>query len=201
MVRFAPAFVSWYGDALDAATFAARLPVVGVALLWAAFLFRWAADWFGPWGGLAALTLFVFDPNILAHATLATNDVGFAAFSFIALFAATRLLRRLPAPHSSGTLPQPAPLRWRSLWSATRSGTLPQPWRYVALVGLALGGSLSSPLRYAGAPSGRPLGPGRWRSPLRTAPGRWRSPLRIAPGRCRSRGAMSPWWAWHWGGA
>ncbi len=93
MARFAPAFVAWYGESLDAATFAARVPVVWVALLWAAFMFRWAADWFGPWGGVVALTLFAFDPNILAHATLATNDVGFAAFSFIALFAATRFLR------------------------------------------------------------------------------------------------------------
>jgi 4-amino-4-deoxy-L-arabinose transferase-like glycosyltransferase len=99
MARYAPAFVAWYGhrDALDAATFAARLPVVLVALLWAAFLFRWAADWFGPWGGIAALTVFVFDPNVLAHATLATTDVGFAAFSLIALFAAARLKRR-PSP-------------------------------------------------------------------------------------------------------
>ncbi len=96
MARYAPAFVAWYGgrDVLDAATFTTRMPVVWIALLWAAFLFRWAADWFGPWGGIVALTLFVFDPNILAHATLATNDTGFAAFSFIALFAAMRLLRR-----------------------------------------------------------------------------------------------------------
>jgi hypothetical protein len=115
MARFAPAFVAWYGEALDAATFAARMVVVGLALLWAAFVFRWAADWFGPWGGLVALTLFVFDPNILAHATLATNDAGWAALSLIALFAATRLLRR-----SSSS------------------------WRYLVLAGLALGGSLSS---------------------------------------------------------
>jgi 4-amino-4-deoxy-L-arabinose transferase-like glycosyltransferase len=94
MVRFAAAFVAWYGDALDAATFAARMPVVWITLLWAALLYRWAADWFGPWGGVVALTLFVLDPNVLAHATLATNDVGFAAFSFMALFAATRFLRR-----------------------------------------------------------------------------------------------------------
>jgi len=94
MARFAPAFVAWYGDALDAATFAARVPVVLAALLWAALLFRWAADWFGSWGGIVALALFVFDPNILAHATLATNDVGFAAFSFIAVFAAMRLIKR-----------------------------------------------------------------------------------------------------------
>jgi hypothetical protein len=94
MARFAPAFVTWYGDALDEATFAARLPVIGLALLWSAFLFRWATDWFGAWGGLAALTLFVFDPNILAHGALATNDTGFAAASFIALFGAMRFLRR-----------------------------------------------------------------------------------------------------------
>ena len=93
MARFAPAFVAWYGDALDAATFAARVPMVLVALLWAAFLFRWASDWFGPWGGVVALALFVFDPNILAHATLATNDVGFAAFSFIAVFAAVQFVK------------------------------------------------------------------------------------------------------------
>ncbi|HDD25055.1 MAG TPA: hypothetical protein ENF52_06435, partial [Chloroflexi bacterium] len=64
MSRFAPAFVSWYGDRLAPMTFTARLPTIGVGLLWAAFLFRWAADRFGPWGGLLALTLFVFDPNI-----------------------------------------------------------------------------------------------------------------------------------------
>ena len=94
MARFAPSFVAWYGDELDAATFAARIPVVWVALLWAAFLFRWAADCFGPWGGIVALTMFTFDPNILAHSTLATNDVGFAAFSLITLFAVDRLRRR-----------------------------------------------------------------------------------------------------------
>ncbi len=98
MSRFAPAFVSWYGDRLAPMTFTARLPTIGVGLLWAAFLFRWAADRFGPWGGLLALTLFVFDPNILAHTTLATTDVGFAAFSFAALFGAVRLLRH-PSPH------------------------------------------------------------------------------------------------------
>jgi hypothetical protein len=97
--------------------------VVWLALLWAAFLFRWAADWFGHWGGLVALTLFTFDPNILAHATLATNDVGFAAFSLIALFAAMRLLRQ----------------RQERSKGVRRSN-----WGYVILAGLALGASLSA---------------------------------------------------------
>ncbi len=94
MGRFAPAFVAWYEDQLDGMSLMARMPVVLIGLLWAATLFRWAADWFGPWGGIAALTLFAFDPNVLAHATLSTTDVGFAAFSLIAIFAATRFLRR-----------------------------------------------------------------------------------------------------------
>jgi 4-amino-4-deoxy-L-arabinose transferase-like glycosyltransferase len=143
MARFAPAFVSWYGEALDVATFAARMPVALLALLWAAFLFHWAADWFGPWGGLVALTLFVFDPNILAHATLATNDVGFAAFSFIALFAAMRLLRQRPE-RSVGLRQRPersVGLRQRP----ERSVGLRCPSRrYLLLAGLALGASLSA---------------------------------------------------------
>jgi 4-amino-4-deoxy-L-arabinose transferase-like glycosyltransferase len=123
MARFARAFVSWYGDQLDAATFTARMPVVMVTLLWAAFLFRFAADWFGAWGGLVALTLFTLDPNILAHGTLATNDVGFAAFSFIALFAASRLIRRWP--------------QQRERWARSS-------WGYLILAGVALGASLSA---------------------------------------------------------
>jgi hypothetical protein len=123
MARFAPAFVGWYGGSLDAATFAARLPIIWVTLLWVAFLFRWAADWFGTSGGIVALTLSTLDPNILAHGLLATNDVGFAAFSFIALFAAMRLIRRWPE-RSGG-------------WS--RSSYL-----YLILAGMALGASLSA---------------------------------------------------------
>ena len=94
MVRFAPAFVAWYDGQLDEMALMARMPVVLIGLLWAATLFRWAADWFGLWGGIAALTLFAFDPNVLAHTALATNDVGFAAFSLVTVFAATRFLRR-----------------------------------------------------------------------------------------------------------
>ena len=94
MARFAPAFVAWYGEALPAATYAARLVVVLLATVWGAALFRWAASWFGDWGGLLALGLFAADPNILAHATLATTDIGFAAFSFIGLWLLTRALSR-----------------------------------------------------------------------------------------------------------
>jgi hypothetical protein len=94
---FARAFASSLGDGLAAATFAMRLPILLLALVGAAFVLRWAADWFGPWAGLLALALFTFDPNILAHATLATTDLGLAVFGFISACLLYRLLRRSSA--------------------------------------------------------------------------------------------------------
>ena len=38
-------------------------------------VFRWAGQLYGPAAGLLALTLFVFDPNILAHGGLVTTDL------------------------------------------------------------------------------------------------------------------------------
>ncbi len=91
---FARAFVASLGDGLAAATLAMRLPTLLLALVGAAFVLRWATDRFGPWAGLLALTLFTFDPNILAHATLATTDLGLAALGFIGAYLLYRLLRR-----------------------------------------------------------------------------------------------------------
>lgn len=93
---FARAFVKSLGDGLEPATFAMRLPILLVSLLGAAFVFRWAADWFGLRAGLAALAFFVFDPNIIAHATLATTDLGLAVFGFASAYLLQRLLRRRP---------------------------------------------------------------------------------------------------------
>src|SRR5262249_19955609 len=48
--------------------------VVGAVLLgW--LIFRWAGALYGPAGGLLALTVFVFDPNMLAHSGLVTTDL------------------------------------------------------------------------------------------------------------------------------
>jgi hypothetical protein len=41
-----------------------------------------------------ALAFFVFDPNILAHGTLATLDLGVTCFMFIAMYGVQRLLHR-----------------------------------------------------------------------------------------------------------
>jgi len=84
----------WWSLPIDTWVIPPRIPISWLALLLGAFLFRWASEWFGPRAGLLALAFFVFDPNILAHATLATLDLGVTCFIFIAMYAVQRLLRR-----------------------------------------------------------------------------------------------------------
>ncbi len=84
----------WWSRPVDSWTVPPRIPIAWLAVLMGAFLFRWAADWFGPHAGLLALAFFIFDPNILAHGTLATLDLGVTCFIFVAMFGVHRLLRR-----------------------------------------------------------------------------------------------------------
>lgn len=44
-----------------------RYATVACAVWLGWLVFRWAGELYGPAAGLLALTLFVFDPNILAH--------------------------------------------------------------------------------------------------------------------------------------
>ncbi len=90
--RFVSAFLHWYGPgaALEAATFISRFPITLVALIGAAFIYRWARERFGRWGGWLALFLFAFDPNFLAHSGLATTDLLLTVWGFIGVYAATR---------------------------------------------------------------------------------------------------------------
>ncbi len=98
---------------------ACRIPVALLTLLLAATVYRWAADWFGPTAGVFALTLLTFDPNVLAHGSLATTDLGATAFIFWAVWASARYLRR------------PRAGRW---------------WAAALLLGLAQGAKLTAAL-------------------------------------------------------
>jgi 4-amino-4-deoxy-L-arabinose transferase-like glycosyltransferase len=84
----------WWRIPIDSWVIPCRIPVSWLALLLGAFLFRWASDWFGPPAGLFALALLTFDPNILAHATVATVDLGTTCFIFIAMYGLQRFLTR-----------------------------------------------------------------------------------------------------------
>ena len=63
-----------------------RLPVIALGMLlgWVAFL--WARELYGAEAGLVALFFLAFCPPLIAHAHLATTDVGFAAFTVLALW-------------------------------------------------------------------------------------------------------------------
>ncbi len=84
----------WWSLPIDTWSIPPRIPIAWLAMLMGAVLFRWAAEWFGPRAGLVALAFFVFDPNILAHGTLATLDLGVACFMFIAMYGVQHLLHR-----------------------------------------------------------------------------------------------------------
>jgi len=65
----------------DALLRRARLPVVLATLAAGAILFCWARIQIGAWGALLSLTLFAFEPNLLAHGRLVTTDMGSALWT------------------------------------------------------------------------------------------------------------------------
>ncbi|HRU94850.1 MAG TPA: phospholipid carrier-dependent glycosyltransferase, partial [Anaerolineae bacterium] len=67
-----------------------RLPILWLAVLLGALICRWARDLGGPRAGLLALTLFAFDPNMIAHGTLITTDMAATMLSVATLYAASR---------------------------------------------------------------------------------------------------------------
>ncbi len=71
-----------------------RLPIVLLGVLTGLLVYRWAKDLYGKGAGLTALTLFVFCPSVVAHAHLATVDLGAAFFTLLALHRLDRYLRR-----------------------------------------------------------------------------------------------------------
>jgi len=73
---------------------AGRVPVMLLGMLLGSLVFRWAADLFGYKGGLLALALMVFDPTMVAHAQLATIDVGVTLLGFATFFVSWRSLAR-----------------------------------------------------------------------------------------------------------
>src|ERR1051325_3718634 len=72
----------------------ARVPIILLTLFLAEIVYVWGRQMYGPKAALLGLAMLAFDPNILAHGCLATNDVGLTCFATLALFAFWRLLRQ-----------------------------------------------------------------------------------------------------------
>ncbi len=80
---------------------AGRVPIMLVAVLTGALVYRWAHDLGGIGAGLGALFIYTFDPNILAHGALITTDTVTVFLSIATLYALSRYMHPTPraAPH------------------------------------------------------------------------------------------------------
>ena len=75
----------------------ARLPMIVLTLLFGLVVLAFARDLAGPVGGLVALALYTFSPDVITHGSLATLDVPAAGFLLTAAWLLWRARRR-PLP-------------------------------------------------------------------------------------------------------
>ncbi|MGH9361938.1 MAG: glycosyltransferase family 39 protein [Thermoanaerobaculia bacterium] len=95
--QFGTAFMERNRAGYDRLFYWGRLPVVALGILLGLLIWRWARALYGAAGGLLALAFYAFHPAFIAHAHLATVDVGLALFALLALYAFWRFTRR-PGP-------------------------------------------------------------------------------------------------------
>ena len=79
---------------------ASRVMTLLFALLAGVIIFLWAKELFGPLGGIISATIFLFDPNVIAHATVTTTDMAAVATILLAVY----LLRKYIQSPSAKTL-------------------------------------------------------------------------------------------------
>jgi len=72
--------------------FRARLTIVALGVLLGFFLFKWTKELFGQWPAFAALVLYSFNPNVVAHSQVTTSDIGFCLFFFLAIYTFYRVI-------------------------------------------------------------------------------------------------------------
>lgn len=70
--------------------FLQRIPIIFLTALLGIGIYAFGRQLFGTGAALLALALFAFDPNILAHGSLYTTDMGLTFFYFVAIYAASR---------------------------------------------------------------------------------------------------------------
>ena len=73
--------------------FRMRLAVGLLALALTLLIFFATREWFGTPAALIALTLAVFDPNLLAHSALVTTDMGVSFFFLASIYAFYRYVK------------------------------------------------------------------------------------------------------------
>jgi len=83
-----------FGNDADKVLFRARMAASILTVLLAVLVFCAAREMFGLAAGFVALTLLVFDPNLLAHGAFVTTDAGLSCFLFAAIYAFYRYVKQ-----------------------------------------------------------------------------------------------------------
>src|SRR5271165_161806 len=83
-----------FGNDADTLLFRARMAASFLTVLLALLVFLAAREMFGTAAGFVALTLLVFDPNLLAHGALVTTDAGLSCFLFASIYAFYRYVKQ-----------------------------------------------------------------------------------------------------------
>jgi hypothetical protein len=94
---FGRRFLYRWNDA-DRLLFLGRLPVVALASVLVVAVFLEARRRFGAAAGVAAALAAALSPDVLAHGSLVTTDLGFALFYFLAIAVFCRLLETATLP-------------------------------------------------------------------------------------------------------
>jgi len=83
---FAHQFFYTANDNADRLLFWSRVPVVALSLLLGLLVFQWSKELYGNRAGLFAFFLYSFEPNILAHSRLTTNDLILTLLIFSTIY-------------------------------------------------------------------------------------------------------------------
>jgi hypothetical protein len=70
----------------------ARVPMLLLGTLLALLVYFWARQAYGPWAGILALSLYVFNPVLLSNASIITPDMCLVFFSVLTFYFAWRFL-------------------------------------------------------------------------------------------------------------
>jgi hypothetical protein len=144
------------GNDAQRVLFLARLPMIILTLVFGLVVFAFARDLVGPLGGLVALALYAFSPDVIAYGSLAGVDVPAAGFLLTTLWLLWRARRRpylyLPLSglalgaalaskmNALPAIPVMLPLVVVSVWSAGRARDPGRPIERRKAMGLLAAG-------------------------------------------------------------
>jgi dolichyl-phosphate-mannose-protein mannosyltransferase len=100
---FCRRFLYQQNDA-DRLLYRGRFMIVLLGILLGILLFSWARELFGDWTAIAVLALYATEPNLLAHASLVTTDLGLTCFTFGTLYFLWRATRLLSVANLAGLI-------------------------------------------------------------------------------------------------